>query len=99
MLKFFTYFCVTIFLPFTNFVDVDEDRKLPPIPGWPPPLKDELEKDENLWQQTQTALIYTSSLHHLACCLATMLIMRTKRPMQMSNIVINSAIRKCQTLS
>jgi len=56
---------VTIFLPFTNFVDVDDDRKLPPIAGWLPALKDELEKDENLWQQTEAALVYKSSLHYL----------------------------------
>ena len=41
-----TYFFVTVFLPLTNFVDVDVDRKLAvpwPLPPPPPPLNDILE--------------------------------------------------------
>ena len=46
------------------------------------------------WEPMTTntdSIIYTPSLHCLFCCLATRLIMHTKRPTQMSNIVINSA--------
>ena len=50
-----TYFLVTIFLPFTNLVDVEVDLKFPPPPPPPPPPNeppnDELENDEKLKNQ------------------------------------------------
>ena len=58
-----TYFFVTIFLPFTNFVDVEVDLKFPPPPPPPPPPNDppndELENDEKLKHKLKdTIFIY-----------------------------------------
>ena len=58
-----TYFLVTIFLPFTNLVDVEVDLKLPPPPPPPPPPNeppnDELENDEKLEEKIKLGRVNT----------------------------------------